>query len=169
VLLTLCEVHRACSASSSALPYALACHKHASNLGHHLLAAEAQLHVADMHLELGLGSFKACHVSALEVMPLILGNGSLRLQGLLYWTLAMLNLRERESPLRLAEEKDRILYYLSKAAQAYLEQEDWLHVSRCFYFIAVLNEALGDLEGQKAAAESWLRYNSLHESTQPES
>jgi len=39
VLLTLCEVHRACSASSSALPYALACHKHASNLGHHLLVS----------------------------------------------------------------------------------------------------------------------------------
>ena len=62
----------------------------------------------------------------------------------------------------------RILYYLSRAAQAYLEQEDWQRVSQCFYFVAKVKEALLDQEGQHSAAESWLRYKTLHEATQPE-
>ena len=37
LLLTLCELHRACQAPAAALPYALSCQMHAEALGCHLL------------------------------------------------------------------------------------------------------------------------------------
>ena len=56
-------------------------------------AAEAQLHLADLWLELRVRDLGECVGQVLGVMPLVLGNGSREQRALLHWTLAMLYLK----------------------------------------------------------------------------
>lgn len=58
-----------------------------------LQAAEAVIHIADMMAESGLSEESVCQELLLEVMPLVLGNGSLTLKAFLFWTSAMIPLR----------------------------------------------------------------------------
>ena len=60
---------------------------------HCVQAAEAQLHVADLWLELRARDLEECVGQVLGVMPLVLGNGSREQRALLHWTLAMLYLK----------------------------------------------------------------------------
>ena len=46
LLLTLCELHRACQAPAAALPYALSCQMHAEALGCNLLVRASLAHLA---------------------------------------------------------------------------------------------------------------------------
>ena len=49
LLLTLCELHRACQAPAAALPYALSCQMHAEALGCNLLVRASSEHTAAQH------------------------------------------------------------------------------------------------------------------------
>lgn len=57
-------------------------------------AAEAQVHLADLSSDLFLETADRCVELLREVMPLVLGNGSLEQQALLYWTLAVIPLKQ---------------------------------------------------------------------------
>lgn len=60
-----------------------------------LQAAESQVHMANLSSELKLKSREECQDLLHEVMPLIVGNGSLELRAQLHWTIAMVLLRRR--------------------------------------------------------------------------
>ncbi|XP_058195401.1 anaphase-promoting complex subunit 5 [Rhododendron vialii] len=156
ILLLLAEIHKRSGNAVLGIPCALASLSFCQSFNLDLLKASATLTLAELWLSLGSNHAKRASTLVHRSLPMILGHGGLELRARAFIAEAKCYLSD--TSFSVFEDSQVVLDPLSQAAEElqYLEYHEL--AAEAFYLMAIVFDALGQLERREEAATSFRKH-----------